>query len=282
MADTSNPITTALNILRRLPPKDVEQDVVRVSCLLDPELEDELYQRVDLPLKTETDADSGKDYIVCDYNRDGDSHRSPWSNKYFPEIPDGMFPAGELRELELSANSIFDVYRQQYFGTGSVSSVYMWDLGNNNFAGAFLITKDVQADGFNGAWNSIHVVEASRLTDEQYNYRTTSTVLISIQSADNPKIGSVNLSGSSQHTAEVTKPFNSGDPKQSHIGAIGPLIEQVEKTLMNNVEGVYFSKTNEVQNGMRIVDSGIRKAQNQMANAFMAAQAKKNKAQSQA
>jgi len=34
-------------------------------------------------------AESNKDFIVCDYNRDGDSFRSPWSNKYTPPLDDG-------------------------------------------------------------------------------------------------------------------------------------------------------------------------------------------------
>ena len=32
----------------------------------------------------------GRDFLLCDYNRDGDSYRSPWSDKYFPAIPDGL------------------------------------------------------------------------------------------------------------------------------------------------------------------------------------------------
>ena len=30
-----------------------------------------------------------KDYLLCDYNRDGDSYRSPWTNEYDPPIEDG-------------------------------------------------------------------------------------------------------------------------------------------------------------------------------------------------
>jgi len=280
MADGPNPLTTAINLLRRLPPKDIEQDVVRVSCLIDPDLEDELYQRVDLPLKVKSDPVSGRDFIVCDYNRDGDSHRSPWSNTYHPELPDGISPKGELRDLEMAANGIFDVYRRQYFDSGSVSSVYMWEMdGPNNFAGAFLIHKAVNSEQFTGEWNSVHVVEATQKGDS-YVYRTTSTLLLMIQSSEGSKLGAVNLSGSNTVTAEVEKPFKSNDAKQCHIGAIGPLIEKAEKELSRSVEGIYFSKTNEVQCGMRTVDAGVKKNQQAMANAFMQAQ-KKRMAQKQ-
>ena len=32
------------------------------------------------------DEAEGKPYLICESNRDGDCYRSPWSNKYFPEV----------------------------------------------------------------------------------------------------------------------------------------------------------------------------------------------------
>jgi capping protein beta len=57
-----------------MPPSKI---VFNLSGLLNlmPELTDELLQRVDQPLQTGTDAESGKAYLLCDYNRDGDSYR---------------------------------------------------------------------------------------------------------------------------------------------------------------------------------------------------------------
>ena len=43
-------------------------------------------------------AESNKDFIVCDYNRDGDSFRSPWSNTYTPPLDDGERSDSALRE----------------------------------------------------------------------------------------------------------------------------------------------------------------------------------------
>ena len=40
--------------------------------------------------------------------------RSPWSNTYEPELPDGAVPSAKLRELEMHANEAFDVYREMY------------------------------------------------------------------------------------------------------------------------------------------------------------------------
>lgn len=40
--------------------------------------------------------------------------RSPWSNKYHPSLEDGSLPSSELRKLEIEANEIFAIYRDQW------------------------------------------------------------------------------------------------------------------------------------------------------------------------
>ena len=81
----------------------------------------------------------GKKFLLCDYNRDGDSYRSPWSNTYFPILEDGFVPSEKLREMEIDANELFDAYRELY-SEGGTSSAYLWDL-ETGFAGCFLIKK---------------------------------------------------------------------------------------------------------------------------------------------
>ena len=66
-------------------------------------------------------------------------YRSPWSNKYDPPLSDGAVPSANLRQLELQANEVFDIYRDLYF-EGGVSSVYCWDL-DSGFAAVVLIKK---------------------------------------------------------------------------------------------------------------------------------------------
>jgi capping protein beta len=39
--------------------------------------------------------------------------RSPWSNKYDPPLEDGTVPSEEMRNLEVEANDVFSVYRDQ-------------------------------------------------------------------------------------------------------------------------------------------------------------------------
>lgn len=77
MADPSNSdanLTSCLNLMRRMPPRDIEQDLYSLTRLV-PTLTDELYQRVDQPLQAAIDPSNGRKYLLCDYNRDGDSYR---------------------------------------------------------------------------------------------------------------------------------------------------------------------------------------------------------------
>jgi hypothetical protein len=39
--------------------------------------------------------------------------RSPWSNIYEPPLEDGTVPSEEMRNLEVEANEVFSVYRDQ-------------------------------------------------------------------------------------------------------------------------------------------------------------------------
>lgn len=39
--------------------------------------------------------------------------RSPWSNKYHPPLEDAPQPSLELRKLEVEANEVFAIYRDQ-------------------------------------------------------------------------------------------------------------------------------------------------------------------------
>lgn len=71
---TSDTFDALLDLLRRLPPTKVEQNVKTLADLC-PDLADDLYGNVDQPLTVHTDEESGKDFLGCDYNRDGDSFR---------------------------------------------------------------------------------------------------------------------------------------------------------------------------------------------------------------
>jgi capping protein beta len=60
--------------MRRLPPNKIEQNISGLTNLL-PNETDELLQRIDQPLVESVDSVTGRKYLQCDYNRDGDSYR---------------------------------------------------------------------------------------------------------------------------------------------------------------------------------------------------------------
>ncbi|XP_063065003.1 F-actin-capping protein subunit beta-like isoform X2 [Engraulis encrasicolus] len=240
----------ALDLMRRLPPQQVEKNL---SDLIDivPQLCEDLLSSVDQPLKIARDKATGKDYLLCDYNRDGDSYRSPWSNKYDPPLDDGAIPSVRLRKLEVEANSAFDQYRDLYF-EGGVSSVYLWDL-DHGFAGVILIKK--AGDGskkIKGCWDSIHVVEVQEKPGGRTaHYKLTSTVMLWLQT-QKEKSGTMNLGGSLTRQAE--KDENVGDAS-AHIANIGHLVEDMENKIRNSLNDIYFGKTKDIVNGLRSVNS---------------------------
>ena len=161
-----------------------------------PELCEDLLSSVDQPLKIARDKTVGKDYLLCDYNRDGDSYRSPWSTQYEPALDDGAMPSERLRKLEIDANTAFDQYREMYF-EGGVSSVYLWDL-DHGFAGVILIKKAGDGDSkkIKGCWDSIHVVEVQeKSSGRSAHYKLTSTSMLWLQT-NKARSGTMNLGGS--------------------------------------------------------------------------------------
>ncbi len=60
--------------MRRLPPQQIEKNLSDLIDLV-PGLCEDLLSSVDQPLKIARDKTTGKDYLLCDYNRDGDSYR---------------------------------------------------------------------------------------------------------------------------------------------------------------------------------------------------------------
>lgn len=64
----------ALDLMRRLPPQEIEKNLSDLIDLV-PSLCEDLLSSVDQPLKIARDNEVGKDYLLCDYNRDGDSYR---------------------------------------------------------------------------------------------------------------------------------------------------------------------------------------------------------------
>ncbi|KAJ8714893.1 hypothetical protein PYW08_004874 [Mythimna loreyi] len=245
---TDQQMDCALDLMRRLPPQQIEKNLTDLIDLV-PSMCDDLLSSVDQPLKIAQDRSTGKDYLLCDYNRDGDSYRSPWSNTYDPPLEDGSMPSERLRKLEIDANHAFDQYREMYF-EGGVSSVYLWDM-DHGFAGVILIKK--AGDGsqkIKGCWDSIHVVEViEKSSGRNAHYKLTSTAMLWLQT-NKESSGTMNLGGSLTRQAEQDSAVSDVTP---HIVNIGRMVEDMENKIRNTLNDIYFGKTKDIVNGLRSV-----------------------------
>jgi capping protein (actin filament) muscle Z-line, beta len=109
---TSMSLDASLDLLRRLPPSKTAHNLSLLQSLLPEDVTAELLQSIDQPLSTRTCTKTGREYLLCDYNRDGDSYRSPWSGEWEPKIDDPVVLDESIRELEVKANDAFDSYRE--------------------------------------------------------------------------------------------------------------------------------------------------------------------------
>eukprot|EP01087_Luapelamoeba_hula_P001706 TRINITY_DN1145_c0_g1_i1.p1 TRINITY_DN1145_c0_g1~~TRINITY_DN1145_c0_g1_i1.p1 ORF type:complete len:272 (-),score=59.16 TRINITY_DN1145_c0_g1_i1:93-908(-) len=237
----------ALDLMRRMPPSSIEDNLAGLIDLV-PDLTEQLLSMVDQPLKVARDPTAKRDYLLCDYNRDGDSYRSPWTNRYDPPLSDGATPSKKLRDIEVQANDIFDIYRDLYF-EGGVSSVYCWDL-DGGFAAVILIKKtqdqSKQGQPMKGTWDSIHVVEVQ---DKGRNghYKLTSTVMLFIET-ETKETGRVTLAGSLTRQEERTQPVDKVNP---HVANVGRMVEDMELKLRTTLQTIYFGKTKDIVNELR-------------------------------
>ncbi|KAI3986088.1 hypothetical protein MKX01_031203 [Papaver californicum] len=236
----------AMGLMRRIHPKHSETALSALLSLL-PQHSSDLLSQVDQPLQVLSDMESGNEFIMCEYNRDADSYRSPWSNKYHPPLEDGQQPSATLRQLEIEANDIFAVYRDQYY-EGGISSVYMWeDEDNEGFVACFLIKKDGSKTGQGrrgylqeGGWDAIHVIQVGPEDETMAHYCLTSTVMLSLTTNDESS-GNFNLSGSIRRQMNLDLAVADG-----HLCNMGKMIEEMESKLRNSLDQVYFGKTREM------------------------------------
>jgi len=268
MADV---VDSMLDLMRRLPPTRTEENVKTLIGIC-PDYTDDLLGSVDQPLKLRTDRASGRDYLTCDYNRDGESYRSPWSNEYDPPLDDGTTPSPKLRKLEISANEAFDTYREMYY-EGGVSSVYLWDLDDGGFAGVVLLKKTMNAtsaEALSDSWDSIHVFEVSE-RGRQAHYKLTSTVMLQLvtRRSSDPETeavgvaagdkrgerwkrnGEMVLSGNMTRQTEQDLPLHDAS---SHITNTGRMVEEMEIKMRNLLQEVYFGKTRDIVFDLRSID----------------------------
>ncbi|KAI4171474.1 MAG: hypothetical protein LQ343_004212 [Gyalolechia ehrenbergii] len=241
----SDQFDSALDLLRRLPPHSTSANLDRI-CALAPDLTEDLLSSIDQPLQTRQCTKTKRDYLLCDYNRDGDSYRSPWSNEFEPEVEDAEMPSERVRRMEVRMGEAVEVYRELYY-EGGVSSVYFWDL-DDGFAGVVLLKKVTPKTSSEGAWDSIHVFEAINRARTAH-YKLTSTVILHL-SRSNEVLGNMDLSGNMTRQIEQDMPVQDDG---SHIVNVGKLVEDMELKMRNLLQEVYFGKAKDIVGDLRSI-----------------------------
>lgn len=246
MSQEEQKLNAALDLMRRLPPSKVESNLSFLVALV-PEISEDLLSNVDAPLKVATCEKTGKPYLLCDYNRDGDSYRSPWSNEYSPILEDGIKPNERMRALEVKANDLFSEYFKQYYDKTCIPSCYFWQEDENEFSCYILVKKEAKGERGveTGVWDATHAVRVTEGAGSEVTYTLISTVLLSLSM----KLNNTDLSGSVQKQETRTLPKPKMD--EEHLVNIGNLIQDVENMMWDNLNIVYFAKTKEITSNLR-------------------------------
>ena len=224
------------------------------------------------------DLTTSREYLKHEYNRDGESFRSPWSNKFFPEAADcSFFPSADLLKLEQKMNDVFSQYVYLYYDN-AISSVFLVDSETPGFNGSYLVKKVLENEKEikYGCWDAIHIVTCE-IGAEKVNYQVVSTVMVTID-AEQETLGKMNIAGASSKTAKSEAPVNAefnSNADMVHIRYIGKLIEHNEGLLRDEVTEHYLTKQRQITNSGRLMEEYMtldekRKFQEEL----MAAQAK--------
>lgn len=263
-------INSCFNLMRLLSPNDITKNVAGLANLIsDENLKFEVIQKIDQPLEIEVDASNGREYLKCEYNRDGEAYRSPWSNRYFPEdqaMAEAVYPSSELLQLERKFNDIFQRYANLYFDQGStLTSVYLFDTSHAGFGGCFLVKKQIQGTSSvkEGTWDSIHVVtvDMDRQADSKARYRVNTTVFLKMLSTNPDSYGNLEIGGNLSRAREETYTIDgrAGANDDFHIGNIGRLIEANETDIRMEMDSIYINKTKQIVNTGRLREEYMTK-----------------------
>ncbi len=211
-------------------------------------------QSVHVPIDSKIDTNNKltkpKKYIVCEYNRENESYRSPWTNEYYPPLlpvdndsneeegsgqvgGGGMKPSLLLRNLEIQANQVFERYTYLYYGRNDdlddegnevVSSVYFWDNSTNSGVGSSRNSSTEFKQGFGGCFLIRKMIDEPNVQKGYWN---------SIHHVD---IGSI-INGQSKYKLSTTVLVNidvnvdNGDSDEKNFITItGALSNEVEQT----------------------------------------------------
>jgi capping protein beta len=252
---------SALNIVGRLPPSEVDSVVANLNAI-SPNVSKFLMSRVDGRLQVLTDESTGKVFIASDFNRIRHTHRSPWSNHYLPPdhgLLELYYPPESLRRIELILNELLLSYCNLYYDNAVGSCYLSEDSDSETIFGVFLVKKDHRDSHLKEyhCWESSHTFRVvKRVDDENVHIQCfmTSGVLVSFEFGDNRLPG--DMDGSASRSSERCISLSRKDGgliEEEMIRVLGELMEESENSLRGSMDKLFIPRC--VDLGMASLES---------------------------
>ena len=256
----SNTIDLCVKTSKLLPTKKIPEFLNNiVSDFITQEGKKELHKIIASPLCINT-SDSIGSFITSEFNHDGDSYRSPWSNEYFPTTEGHKLLPNELRELEVRLNKLVKLYTKLYYGEQAISSTYIWEQGDaisSGFNCAVLIKNNIDKKKgiINSSLDSINVINVKFIKERDKTterikavYKIYTTMLYEVNFG---KFANCGFSGNVSKLGEESAYPSTHLDYDTHCENIGKIVENMENYLRSSLDEIYMKKTDEIIAKMR-------------------------------
>ena len=203
-------------------------------------------------------------FIESEYNKDDDSYRSPWSNKYFPQKDSNKLLPNELRELEQRLNQLIKTYLKIYYNEDSISSAYIQfqdESISNGFRCCVFIKSSInnsdylKDESFLESSNIISVKFLKERPDARNKeriktiYKANTFFLYKLKFKN---LENCEYNGTKHCYSEKITYMNNYFDYEKHLRYIGKSIEENEGNLRLKLDKIYFEKNNYICKEIRM------------------------------
>ena len=262
--DITTPKTAILNLTKILPVS--QSPILNLKLcpffILKEEMKD-IYKNFPLQFKINNSDPLGP-FIESEFNKDENSYRSPWSNKYFPPKESDKLLPNELRILEERLNQLIKLYLKVYYSEDAISSAYIM-FQDESISNGFLCyvfirssiknSENLKDDSFLESTNIISVKFMRERSDTPNKekikiiYKTNTIFLFQLELKNS---GNCTYSGTKFCECSKTTYTTNYFDYDKHLKYIGKSIEENEGNLRLKVDQIYLEKNNYICKEMRL------------------------------
>ena len=217
-------------------------------------------------------------FIESEFNRDENSYRSPWSNKYFPPKESDKLLPNELRELELRINQLIKLYLKLYYSEDAISSAYIM-FQDESISNGFLCyvfikssvknSEHLKDSSFLESTNIITVKFMRERSDTPNKerikiiYKTNTIFLFQLEFKN---LANFVYNGTKFCDCSKTTYTTNYFDYDKHLRYIGKSIEENEGNLRLKLDKIYLEKNNYICKEMRIEEGQDGETNSQINN----------------